>query len=714
MYFTSNNLYYFLKMFIPRPVQIYLRGMLIQRKLSSHKDIWPIDPNAAAPPINWQGWPEDKKFALVLTHDVETKKGLEKCRALMDIEEKHGFRSSFNFVAGDYSVPEALLNEISTRGFEAGVHGLHHQGNIFRSSKVFEEQATKINQNLKKWNAAGFRSPSMYHNLDWLHELNITYDASTFDTDPFEPQPDGVGTIFPFWVSGNAHQTGYVELPYTLPQDFLLFIIMQQKNIDIWKKKLDWIAEKGGMALFITHPDYIDCNHNSHYEKYPVQYYEEFLTYIKTKYEGQYWHVLPKDMAKFWKSHYKADSLMTTLNKTNKRACMLYYMKFKGSAILYREAKALRNKGFDVDIICLRESKDEKVLQTYDGLNLYFIQSRPASEQKAALYFLRLFMFCLKSFFVLSYFGLQKRYDIVHVTSPPDIIVLSALIPKLLGAGVILDIHDIGPELYMRKLGTPEDKPIINILKHLESISARFADHVITVTDIWRDKLLKRVNHGIKCTTILNVPDEDMFKLSLARKPRPENGCNLFYHGSFEEHFGVDTLIKAMVLVRKQIPNVKLNLYGGGRLYESMMNLSKELGLDDCVHFNGGVPFFELPEILKKADIGIVPTKASVFSDEALSMKSLEYMTLGIPIVISKTTAHRYYYDDKMVVFFKPEDESDLARSIISLYRKSDAERDELIDGAMKFLKEQNWSHARETYYKIVESVMKRGKNGTQ
>ena len=132
------------------------------------------------------------------------------------------------------------------------------------------------------------------------------------------------------------------------------------------------------------------------------------------------------------------------------------------------------------------------------------------------------------------------------------------------------------------------------------------------------------------------------------------------------------------------------------------------------MHFNGGVPFFELPEILKKADIGIVPTKASVFSDEALSMKSLEYMTLGIPIVISKTTAHRYYYDDKMVVFFKPEDESDLARSIISLYRKSDAERDELIDGAMKFLNEQNWSHARETYYKIVESVMKRGKNGTQ
>ncbi len=105
MYSTNNNFYYFLKMFIPRPVQIYLRRILIRQKMSRHKDIWPIDKTSANPPEGWQGWPEGKKFALVLTHDVETKKGLENCRALMDIEEKYGFRSSFNFVAGDYEVP---------------------------------------------------------------------------------------------------------------------------------------------------------------------------------------------------------------------------------------------------------------------------------------------------------------------------------------------------------------------------------------------------------------------------------------------------------------------------------------------------------------------------------------------------------------------------------------------------------------------------------
>jgi len=305
MYYTGNNFYYFLKLFIPRPVQIYLRRILIRKKIPHVQDIWPIDKTSAAPPENWQGWPDGKKFALVLTHDVETKEGLNKCRALMRIEEELGFKSSYSFVVGDYHVPEDFRHELQARGFEVGIHGLHHDGNVFRSRKVFEKHATQINQYLKEWNAAGFRSPSMYHNLDWLHDLNIEYDASTFDTDPFEPQPDGMGTIFPFWVSGNSHKKGYVELPYTLPQDFLSFILMQHENIDIWKAKLDWIVKQGGMALLITHPDYINfTNNRSKGSEYPVKYYVEFLQYIKAKYLGQYWHALPKDMANFWAHQY--------------------------------------------------------------------------------------------------------------------------------------------------------------------------------------------------------------------------------------------------------------------------------------------------------------------------------------------------------------------------------------------------------------------------
>src|SRR3990170_1274204 len=277
----------------PRRIQIYLRRLIAERKKKTVGQLWPIDERAGKKPNNWPGWPDGKKFAFVLTHDVERQGGVEKCLQLMEMEKKYGFRSSFNFVPHDYTVPRELRKQLMDSGFEVGVHGLNHDGNMFRDRALFERQSVQINKILKDWGSAGFRAPSMYHNLEWIHDLDIEYDSSTFDTDPFEPQPDGVGTIFPFSMNGSDSRPGYIELPYTLPQDFLLFIVLRQKNIDVWKKKLDWIAEKGGMVNFIVHPDYIKFwGTKGIFEKYPVRYYTDFLDYIKYRYEGQYWQPL--------------------------------------------------------------------------------------------------------------------------------------------------------------------------------------------------------------------------------------------------------------------------------------------------------------------------------------------------------------------------------------------------------------------------------------
>jgi hypothetical protein len=168
---------------------------------------------------------------------------------------------------------------------------------------MFLDRAIQINKVISEWNAEGFRSPSMIHNLDWHCDLNINYDASTFDTDPFEPQSEGINTIFPFkYEHSQIKDKGFIELPYTLPQDFNLFILLKEKNINIWKKKIDWIAEKGGMALHICHPDYMNFGEEENKaERYPYKYYEEFLLYVKEKYENNYWHALPKDVAGFVK-----------------------------------------------------------------------------------------------------------------------------------------------------------------------------------------------------------------------------------------------------------------------------------------------------------------------------------------------------------------------------------------------------------------------------
>jgi hypothetical protein len=296
-----KKIYYFSKPLIPRWLQIEVRRRKIRNELAVFSHIWPIDKQASRPPQGWTGWPDNKRFALVLTHDVERAEGQKKCYELMAMEARLGFRSSYNFVAEDYVVSPELRRYLTDKRFEVGVHGLTHKGTLYRSRKQFLSQADRINAYLKQWQAVGFRSPSMHHNLEWIHDLDIEYDTSTFDTDPFEPQPDGMGTIFPFWVGRGGSSRGYVELPYTLPQDFTLFIILCEKSIDIWKKKLDWIAEHGGMALLNTHPDYMNFNAGRPgVEEYPAHYYEHLLTYIKTRYEGQYWHPLPKEMARFW------------------------------------------------------------------------------------------------------------------------------------------------------------------------------------------------------------------------------------------------------------------------------------------------------------------------------------------------------------------------------------------------------------------------------
>jgi hypothetical protein len=162
----------------------------------------------------------------------------------------------------------------------------------------------------------------MLHKLDWLHELDIQYDASTFDTDPFEPQPEGRHTIFPFWVpatvpqkpegnsSGATHfpcstsgrlRTGYVELPYTLPQDFTLFLLLREQTPDIWLQKIDWIAEHGGMALVNVHPDYLCLDGATPKAmEYPATHYKALLDYVRKRYEGVFWNPTPRKVAEFF------------------------------------------------------------------------------------------------------------------------------------------------------------------------------------------------------------------------------------------------------------------------------------------------------------------------------------------------------------------------------------------------------------------------------
>jgi hypothetical protein len=272
-----------------------------RRRRASH--CWPIDEKTGATPDNWPGWPAGRSFAFVLTHDVEGRRGLNRCRDLAQMEMQLGFRSSFNFVPeGEYTAAEDVRTFLTDHGFEVGVHDLHHDGKLYRSRSAFERNAERINRYLESWGAVGFRSAFMLHNLEWLGELQTLYDASTFDTDPFEPQPDAAGTIFPFWVARGG-KDGYVELPYTLPQDSTMFLVLGETSIDVWRRKLDWVAERGGMALVNVHPDYMTFDRGTRAGEYGAGLYAEFLAYAAARYGRSAWFALPRDVARFYREH---------------------------------------------------------------------------------------------------------------------------------------------------------------------------------------------------------------------------------------------------------------------------------------------------------------------------------------------------------------------------------------------------------------------------
>ena len=694
-----NNAYYTFKFLIPRRLQIQLRRYFIQRKQSKYEDVWPIDPNAGKPPEGWAGWPEGKKFALVLTHDVESAQGLDKCYQLAEIEERLGFRSSFNFVAGDYPVPGVLRQSLMDRGFEIGVHGLHHDQDLFQSASIFKKQASEINRYLKEWDSVGFRSPSMYHDLELLHHLDIEYDASTFDTDPFEPQPDGMGTIFPFLVSNHNPQKRYVELPYTLPQDFLLFILMQEKNIDIWKKKLDWIAAQGGMALFNVHPDYMSFNGTNGYEEYPLKYYEEFLEYIKSRYEGQYWHALPRDAARFWNGKYASyPTPVPTLTPIH--ACMLVYSFYESDNRVMRYAEALVKRGDSVDVIALGKEGAPRY-EEIRGVKVYRIQNRTIDEKGKMSYLRKLTAFLFNSLIFVTKRHLKTPYDLIHVHSVPDFEVFATIFPKLKGAKIILDIHDIVPEFYASKFHANEKSILFKTLLMMERLSSKYADHVIISNHLWEKTILSRSVERDKCTVIMNYPDESMFY----RRPRERNDDKfvMIYPGTLGWHQGLDIAIQAFASIKDQAPEAEFHIYGRGPEKKNLERLIAELGLENRVFIKDTVPIEQISNVMANADLGIIPKRNDPFGGTAFSTKILEFMSLGIPAIVSETKIDKFYFNDSILKFFKPADVNDLARCMISL-RNDKALRDRLCENAQKFVADYSWEKRKREYFAIVDS----------
>jgi peptidoglycan/xylan/chitin deacetylase (PgdA/CDA1 family) len=232
-------------------------------------------------------WPDCANFAFVPTHDVETADGMRNVLAIADLEQELGFRSAWNIVPHKYPVDSGILRELADRGFEISVHGYNHDGKLFTSRRLFDSRVPAINAALKSFDAVGFRAPMVHRNLEWLQALEVEYDASCFDVDPYQAMPGGVGGIWPF-IAGR-----FIELPYTLPQDHTLFVALGEPNERVWLEKLDYLVAMRGMALVITHPDYLDSPSR-------IEAYRRLL--LRAQELEYVWHALPREVAAWWRA----------------------------------------------------------------------------------------------------------------------------------------------------------------------------------------------------------------------------------------------------------------------------------------------------------------------------------------------------------------------------------------------------------------------------
>ncbi len=673
--------------------------MIGQRRQLAYKDVWPVKESAGRKPDGWPGWPDGKKFAVVLTHDVEGPRGMAKCRQLMQLEEKLGFRSSFNFIPeGHYRVSRETREELAQHGFEVGVHDLNHDGKLYRSRSEFAAKARRINQYLKEWGVCGFRSGFMHHNLEWAHDLDVKYDCSTFDTDPFEPQPDGVNTIFPFWVASDK-RPGYVEMPYTLPQDFTMFVILREQGPETWKKKLEWLAEKGGMVLVNVHPDYMNFEGGKGKPgEFPAEWYADFLKHIAERYAGQYWHALPRDVAEF-----AARVRPVRWNSSAKKTCMVSYSHYEGDNRVMRYAEALAKRGDSVDVIAIKVDPTHPDTEIMGSVHVHRMLLRSRKLQQGKLsYLLPILRFWLSSSLWLAKSHMRRRYDFIHVHNVPDFLVFAAWWPRIFGAKIILDIHDIVPEFYASKFKGSPNGFGVSVLKKVERASAGFADHVIISNHLWRDKYAARTGTNDKCSVFINNVDSNVFQARA--RTRNDGKLIMLFPGGLQWHQGLDIAIRAFQKVSARLPEAEFHIYGDGELKSDLVALSQELGLEHKVRFFNPLPLHQIVQVIANADVGVVPKRGDSFGNEAYSTKIMEFMSLGIPVVVSETKIDRYYFNDSVVRFFESGNPDALAKAVLEVLGNENLRR-EMVRCASEYVVHNSWDNRKNDYLQLVDSL---------
>ncbi len=373
-----------------------------------------------------------------------------------------------------------------------------------------------------------------------------------------------------------------------------------------------------------------------------------------------------------------------------------------GETRVQREAGALVDAGFQVEVICLREEA-EAFTEVVDRVRVHRMPVRRHRGSTMWAQLLEYLAFLILAGLFVGWRHLRRRFDVVQVHNLPDALVFAAVIPKMMGAKVILDLHDLMPEFYAARVGSSMTGSMVRVVRLQERVSCAFADLVITVTDRWRQTLADRGVPKEKSAVVMNLADPAVFVRST--RYEHDDGFTVIYHGTFTERYGVDLLVEAARRLVGRVQGLRVDLLGEGEQRARLVDLVAEFRLEDVVRISPTmISAEELPPIISRADVGVVPNRSNVFTEGILPTKLLEYVAMGTPVVASRTSGVTEYFDDSMVCFFAPGNADDLADRLLFLANHPE-ERSRLAGEADRFNLEHSWEKTALDYVSLVSSL---------
>ncbi|MFH0826078.1 MAG: glycosyltransferase [Pseudomonadota bacterium] len=392
------------------------------------------------------------------------------------------------------------------------------------------------------------------------------------------------------------------------------------------------------------------------------------------------------------------------------RACMIVHAVYQSDPRVRRYAEYLAADGWTIDVVCLAAGEGDKK-PADPNIRVYAVPLT-RKRKEGFRHILQWAVSALLMFFFVTRLDLQNRYDVVHVNNMPDFLVFCALIPRLRGCPVILDVHDPIPEITMSKLGVAANHPLVRAQAVLEKISVLFSNAVITATDSFKRILAGRGANPEKITVVMNAPDPLIFSgPDVGLDPVHRDGFTLLYVGTVAPRYGLDVAIRMLPLVRDSIPGLRLRIVprfvDEGTGLQEVLELSRELSVDDMIDLDHPHPLEDMPRVMREADVGLYPARRDCHMDVALSLKIPEMAAVGLCMAATRLSVLEDLFGEEAVAFFPSGDHEALAEIIVDLYRRPE-ERGRMIENAASRARALMWDGQYGNYLQVLEKLIGR------